>query len=454
MPTRVAGRHVLATLGGLSWAVLVSVFMAAQGAVPSGTPEKARAYYGELAKLLQFSTPETILDSTLDDVPRYLGYAGLSGRDLEQLPSFVLMDPLRLGQQCEPQSSCETAVGNPTEFRRTFSVLPLRPGDILAARFLAPKIANVSESAETRAHGWRKLVRLQARSGSRAASRGIAAGIILFNFFTKPGEKPFVSGAESVNTQVMLLSTPAAVRKQDALYWLDYGPLTAGGKLSLKLDATFEAGDLQGDPAATKPYFVPDGCVACHGENPERAMVNYLDTDHWFDRLANDFSRVRDEGTPVVFDGGADTSSPQFALAFDVIRRFNEEAERQAAMAQRNSFHVLAGRNWLKLHKDNNSHIPAIDRGIPAKRNWNPASDNDRELLDALNRYCFRCHGTIKFNVFERPQVFDRRAVIVSRLLPTQAQLKANPAFLMPPDRKLPDADRDRILTLLHSMEK
>jgi hypothetical protein len=432
----------------------MSVFIAAQGAVPSGSPAKARAYYADLAKRLQFATPETIFDSTLDDVPRYLGYAGLSGRDLEQLPSFVLMDQVRLGQPCEAAGSCETAVADPTEFRRTFSVLPLRPGDILASRFLAPKIANVSEGPDTRPHGWRKLVRLQARSGSQAAGHGIAAGIILFNSFTKPGEKPFVPGAESINTQVMLLSTPAAGRRQDTLYWLDYGPFSAGGKLSLKLDATFEAGDLQGDPAATRPYFVPDGCVACHGENPARAMVNYLDTDHWFDRLSNDFARVAAEGTPVVFDGGSDPSSPQFSFAFDVIRRFNEEAERQATLAQRNSFHVLAGRNWLKLHKDNNNHIPAIERGVPARRNWNPTSESDRELLDALNRYCFRCHGTIKFNVFERPQVFDRRAVIASRLLPTPAQLKANPAFLMPPDRKLPDAERDRIMTLLRGMEK
>ena len=84
---------------------------------------------------------------------------------------------------------------------------------------------------------------------------------------------------------------------------------------------------------------------------------------------------------------------------------------------------------------------------------WNPKSAVDQELLTGLNRYCFRCHGTIKFNVFDKAQVFARRAVIANRLAPIPAQLKANPSFLMPPDRKLPDTERERLMRLLRTME-
>jgi hypothetical protein len=370
------------------------------------------------------------------------------------------MDPAALGSPCDaapasPASPCDRAVESPVEFARAFGAVPIRAGDILASRFLAPKIANVSQTAATRPLGWRKLVRLLARRGSAASKHGIGAGIVLFNFFTQPGARPFALEAESVNTQVMLLTTRTSFSSggKDSLYWLDYEPLSAGGKLSLKLDASFDASDFQGSAQAIKPYFVPDGCVACHGENETRPMVNYLDTDHWFDRIDDDFTRVREEGLPVLFDGGADPSRPEFARAFDVIRLFNEEAEAQAAMAQPKSFHRKASQSWLQLHEASNGHVPAIERGIPSRLRWNARAPVDQELLPALNRYCFRCHGTIKFNVFDKTEVFGRRGVIATRLMPTEAQVRGQDSFLMPPDRKLDDSERDRLLRLLRALE-
>jgi hypothetical protein len=434
---------------------LVSILSAA---VPQGSPEAARKYYRSLATTLKFSNEASIFDSTLSDVPRYLGYSGISGRDLERISSNVLMDPQAIGKLCSPEltaDGCDTAVDDLTAFNQNFGILPLRPNDILVSRFLAPKIANVSESAATRSLGWRKLVRLQARRQSDAEKNNIDAAIILFNFFTKPGEQPFARGAESVNTQVMLLKRRGTFRPgdNDALYWLDYGPLSAGGKLSLQLDATFDAADFQTSPQAVKPYFVPDGCVACHGSNGSRAMVNYLDTDHWFDRLENDFSRVRDQGLPVLFDGGTDVTQPDFLRAFDVIRRFNEEAEEQTSVASRNSFHRAAAQNWLALHRRTSDHIPTAERAIPSRIRWSPKSAQDTELLGLLNRYCFRCHGTITFNVFDKGEVFTRRAPMAMRLSPSPEQLAADPGFLMPPDRKLEPNERDRIRELLHAME-
>jgi len=440
------GTHITLLICAVSVVAWTQFGKAQPAAVPQGSAEQARVYYERLARTVVFATPKTILDSTLDDVPRYLGYEGLSARDLEQLSPAVLMDPVRLGLSCGNQTPCETAAQNPDNFRRSFSVLPIRPGEILASRFLAPKIANVSESAETRKIGWRKLVRLRARGNSVANRNGISDGIILFNFFTDPGERPFEPNATSVNTQVMLLTRPP-IRRRDTLYWLDYGPLPEGGKLSLSLAAAFDAADLQAADTAMKEYFVPNGCVACHGGDERRPMVNYLDTDHWIDRLSDDFQGVRDQKLPVLFDGGNDPQQPEFARAFDVIRKFNEEAEVQASLAQPNSFHVAAGKNWVRLHLNSSDHIPPVKRGVNGE--WR---ETEQELIGLLNRYCFRCHGTIKFNVFERRQVLDRLGLIASRLKPTEQQLRTNPAFLMPPDRKLPDAERDRMIELLRSM--
>ena len=198
--------------------------------VPHGSPEKAQAYYRSLATVLEFRTSDTIFDSTLDDVPAYLGYTGLTGDDLQRLSPDVLMNPLSLANPCGRDSSnaaggCAAATSNPTVLRTALAASPLRSGDIVASRFFAPKITNVNDPPATRGLGWRKLIRLRTRPGSQAAKHGIDAAIILFNFFTAPGVKPFGIDAESVNTQVILTSTVAG---KDSVYWLDYAQARTG----------------------------------------------------------------------------------------------------------------------------------------------------------------------------------------------------------------------------------
>lgn len=357
------------------------------------------------------------------------------------------MNVAKLGEPCPSNSLCPPSLDDPTGFQKLMLVRPLRPGDILSARFFAPKISNVNDPTETRDIGWRKLVRLRARPGSLAEQHQIDSAIILFNYFVAPGIKPFQAGAESVNTQVML--TSMALDDRDSIYWLDYGPRSKGGLLSKQLDATFDAADLQGGRSlsAVKPYYVPDGCIACHGNNPRKPLVNYLDTDHWFDRLNDDFSRVRAEGALVLFDAGTDdVTSPAFARAFDVVRQFNEETEEHAAVVQPNAFHLAAGRNWLRLHERSSAHLSPAERAVPTQTRW---SASDAEAVGLLNRYCFRCHGTIKFNVFDKKEVMDRRALIRSRLFPTPEQLKLDPGFAMPSDRLLDEKERSRILALI-----
>jgi hypothetical protein len=196
---------------------------------------------------------------------------------------------------------------------------------------------------------------------------------------------------------------------------------------------------------------VPHGCVGCHGgENPEKALVNYLDTDHWFDRLDNDFGRVRLEGSFVLVDANTDDpNSPAFRAAFDVIRRFNAEAEAHTAITQPDAFHRQAALKWAEIHANSTDHFPPISRAVQSTNTWDLKSPNDAETLGLLNRYCFRCHGTIKFNVFDKGAVKERRQQIKDRLNPSPEQLRLNPRFLMPLDRTPDTNDIQRLLQIL-----
>jgi hypothetical protein len=410
--------------------------------VPRGSEDGARSYYKSLATTLGFSTPDGIFQTTLDDVASYLGYGGIQGIDLQNLPPEVLMDPNRLLAPCPPDeaaNNCPNTLRNLDALRRTLGAASIQPDDILAIRFFAPKIMNIKLPEDTRPLGWRKLVRLRARPGSAAQMHNIASGIILFNIFTDRNATPFSPRDESVNTQVMLVTELSRVPRPnqdgpDTLYWLDYDKLSKGGRLAFALEASFDANELDANEGV-QPYFVPDGCVACHGNNETRSMVNYLDTDHWYDRLDNDFPEVKRRGLALVFDARTnDTTAPAYASAFDVIRRFNEEADAQAHVAQPRHDEVLASQKWLELHASSHEHFPPIKRAIGPAPQWSPA---EADVLSTLNQYCFRCHGTVKFSVFNRQSVQDRRPNIKERI-------KADAVIgdRMPPDRDLPDGDR------------
>jgi hypothetical protein len=368
--------------------------------VPPGTEEGAKRYYRILSRTLQFSTPELISKTTLDDVASYLGYAGVTGADLQNLPPDVLMNTERL---LDPNT-----LQNRESVIASLASVPFQPNDILVTRFFAPKIMDIKQPVETRKNGWRKLVRLKSRPGSLAALHNIVSGIILFNFFTQPGVPPFAQGTESVNTQVMLITEPSHVPGlqadgPDTLYWLDYDQLSKGGLLSLALHASFDANELPPAANDTKAYFVPDGCAACHGASTHRSMVNYLDTDHWFDRLENDFTSMKNNGQALLVDAKTnDTNSLDYIFAFDVIRRFNAEADELVQKAQPAHDEALASKKWLALHSTNTAHFLPPERAIGKEPRWTAQNAADTKTLDLLNQYCFRCHGTVKFSVFNR----------------------------------------------------
>ncbi len=333
--SRLMGRGGVALAATIGLVLLAGIALnRAWADVSPGTAESAKEYFRSLPDAIGFSTPEKIFDTTLDDVATYLGYDGLTGADMQDLPSDVLMNP--------DQLLAPDALKNRDRLIAALRGGKLGPDDILVSRFFAPKIVNIHDAPATRKLGWRKMVRLKARPGSPADAKHIALGIVLFNIFTDPGVKPFQKGQELVNTQVILsVETSHAPLASDedekivTLYWLDYDKISNGNKLALALPASFDANELPPSKDGIQEYFVPDGCVACHGANLKRSMLNYLDTDHWFDRLDNDFQDLEKSGLAILFDAGTnDPSSPAYQRAFDVIRRFNKEADEQAENAQ------------------------------------------------------------------------------------------------------------------------
>ena len=409
-PLRRHSRLLLATL------CLAMAYANASGEVPTGSLAEAKKYYQDLAKTLQFpvSNPAAIEQTTLTDLAVYLGFPNLTAHDLEFLAPA---DLAARGQ----------SAGVP-------------PDDVLVTRFFAPKIMNIKDPEATRKLGWRKLVRLRAQPNSAAHQNKVAAAVILFNIVTAPDSTaaPFGPNDVSFNTQVMLMSDPASIRPlppqrnkdadRDTVYWLDYDSSNNGGKLAFALNASFDANELL--TGSNRDYFVPHGCAACHGNNSQRSLLNYLDTDHWFDRLKTDFPKLQAGGLPLLVDAGTnDPDSPAYQAAFDVIRRFNAEADQQAAQAQPGHDETLAADKWLKLHVTDGRPLPPLQRAIGPAPQWSPA---ETDVLGALDQYCFRCHGTIKFSVYNRQSLRDRWPNVLERLAPD-----APPGVRMPTDREL-----------------
>jgi hypothetical protein len=173
-------------------------------------------------------------------------------------------------------------------------------------------------------------------------------------------------------------------------------------------------------------------------------MINYLDTDHWFDRLENDFPELKTNAPALLFDAQTnDPASIAYILAFDVIRRFNEEADEQVRTAQRAHDETLASQKWILLHETSNKHFPPLDRAIGPQQRWSTQDPDDAKVLGLLNQYCFRCHGTVKFSVFNKQALIDiKMQPIMEQRLSTNAPI----GIIMPPDRPLPDAVRTLIL--------
>lgn len=405
-----------------------------------GSEAAARAYYRDtLSKQTGFESPEIIETTTIKNLLVYFGYSNINARDLHGLASDALM---ALSAQ----------------------------GDILATRFFAPKITDVHDKpAEVPelGFGWRKLVRLKAKIGSAADANGMQAVYILQNVVVpNVADDPFAADkiVSNFNQAIMIrkkLASGPFTDDQRSAYFLTYGRLVKldasekpdkssgefqdDGLISFNLLATFNENDRNPETnSAAKFFFVPESCEQCHGAVPSRGKLNFLDTDHWFDRVTpssgladakfsqEDFTALSNSPFGVLYDGGKDTTSTKFNAAFDVIRTLNNEIKAQNEdVGGGNNFQLNAVKKWLDLHASDSQHVPPIKRGFGAKL-WDE-SDEQKKLVYYLNRYCYRCHSSIRFNVFDRQAVTARASGIGDRVLDIGSAVR-----WMPQDRIFP----------------
>jgi hypothetical protein len=432
--------------------------------VAGGNETEARAYYRKIAEPghLGFQTPATIENSSIKDLLVYFGFSNVSASDLHRLSSEQLM---ALGAE----------------------------GEILATTFFAPKISRVDTPAPATpvgGFGWRKLVRFKARAGSAADTKGMDSLFFLQNnFAASPSVSPF--DASQADKTVALFNQAIVTRKagsgpynnkKRALFFFAYNslvkcrdasggaksceandvPITTGGTfqddgaLGFKLKASFDVRNPETETQGKEFYFVPRSCEDCHGRVRFNAKLNYLDTDHWFDRVKpnyglsdprfsqEDFTALTRDVLP---DGGPDPTTEKFKKAFDVIRKLNREMRAQNVDAATNSdvaapvnFPIRAVTKWLALHDpalaDATKPVPPFRRGFGTKP-WDPANDDERTLLYFFNRYCFRCHSSIKYHVFERSEVLRLKGDIADRVTEL-----TDPKLWMPQDRVFPGLEQ------------
>lgn len=401
--------------------------------VDQGTVEDAAVYAQYISDKLGIAP-----SATLDQVLAFVGYGSITGREVEVTASDDLM--------------------------RRF------PGEVLATRFFAPKIIDVSDIGgppDTKDLGWRKLVRFNARADSEASRKGIGSMFLLFNVFQPRAEvrnDPFGVCAQDVrrcsqNNQVIFVvrNPPAG---SDSVYWLVFENAAMGGGLRTNhLKATFDGGDQASatDKTPVKKYFLPDACAQCHGSSASTAKLNYLDSDHWNDRIQNDddFAIVgKDSEHGVLFDGGRDVGSQKFQSAFAIVRALNSEIRIQNEKAGGETFPLRAVDHWLKLHRANTGFVAPIERALPPPQNqpnakvWQRGNAADESLLPLLNRYCYRCHSSVAYHVFDKQAVFQRRNGMAGRV---ERGPETNGG--MPQDRRLSaDLKRD-LATRLRALQ-
>ena len=106
-------------------------------------------------------------------------------------------------------------------------------------------------------------------------------------------------------------------------------------------------------------------------------------------------------------------------------------------------FKFQAADKWVNLHKTQDAPVPFTNRTIGAKP-WDATNADEKELLGLLNHYCFRCHSSIRYNVFDKDGVDASSAGFASRL-----NASPDAARYMPQGRKLPAASKDRIIELV-----
>jgi hypothetical protein len=367
-------------------------------------------------------------------------------------------------------------VSNPTAFQAHFAAIPIVDRDLVATRYFSPKITDVSGLSEPGKlnYGFRKVIRLKARPGSTAASSAnIDAIWVLFNYFVQEdalATVPLQQG-KSVNIQLIATRKP---RKEPAagdpppppptgfpLYWMVFDAAKNGAHpLIAHLNATFDARDpelVNNSPNTIKEYFVPAACAQCHG-GKNTGKLNFLDTDHWIQRIladstlpGNDFPKYVGSPHGVLVEGGKDETAADYKKAFADIRLLNQEIETQNATVSPTAFQTKAVKHWNFLHATNDKFLKPGDRGVPDSNTgtkWDPANQDDRQLIEVLDRYCYRCHSSVKYNVYEKAKVIGNKQDILDLIDPSITSLEDR----MPQDRTLTPEEIKLITDLVNKL--
>jgi hypothetical protein len=349
--------------------------------VTPGTEEEAMAYLEEIKgpdHLPSFSG--SFLDANLDALLAYAGYTLATAAQLEEMSS-----------------------------------LDLAGKSVVSTRFFAPKIINVQPPIDPNVkYGWRKVVRVPVASGSGADIDGIESLWVLFNYFsaTPIFPDPLVSRSGALQAILERKASTLGAPKFP-VYFFVASPYPEY-KLGLYLEASFDAPappPREGEDPAISKYYLPYSCAQCHGAGSGmlKTKINYLDTDHWFDRVQSGDSFADVPVANVLPDGGQ-PGTDNFKIAFEMMRTLNQKIELQNNAVDPDSFQHKAVQTWNRLHPDaaNTSHIPTFDRSIayaPDNLSWQATAEPDRELLPMLNRYCFRCHSSFAYHVFDKKAV-------------------------------------------------
>ncbi len=108
-------------------------------------------------------------------------------------------------------------------------------------------------------------------------------------------------------------------------------------------------------------------------------------------------------------------------------------------------FKVQAVSKWLQLHSHGEGPVSADKRSIGAK-SWTQA---DLPLLELLDHYCFRCHSSMFYDVFDKATVVSRKAQIATYV----SACSPSGSCFMPQGRKIDQIDRDNLLKYLSSLK-
>jgi len=359
----------------------------------------------------------------------YLGYdAQISARALETIVPI------------------STAPNRPTSAGKAQALHDLQAnGGVLVSRFFAPKIVNYAVSQPPFTPGWRKLVYLPARTGSVAYNNKVSGGYILFNYFQPDTTKsPFGDAnahAVSSNNQVILVPNFEDTSKPYVTYQkgevdTSYFAVYAGNNTSYNIINTLTAGFDIPTNGELQEYAVPDACAHCHGQDGGKGGVptrnsqgkqvfadvkpNYLDSDQWYDAARLDFPNVLASSYDPVFDGGKDHSSAQYQEAVATIARINLQIRKDGQKVPSSTRATDAVDLWLANHNARNgagnvqaAPVPIYKRGLPnsdPKYRWDISDPYQVEAMDQLSQSCFRCHSSIKYNVF------DKQAVVLGKM--------------------------------------